>query len=266
MRTLVRYFIQCLFVIVPAVSWGQADTLYFDAAHLKTTKDSAAYYWAYQITPGHYYKVNEYKINTHQLIMSGMYANLEDKTQDGAFVYYDDSGFVLREGYVAYNNKVGEWRSYYPNTKLLWSVAQYKNGEQEKLTSYYKNGKIKREEVDFKDIASGKCYDSSTDIEIPFTKFEIMPKPTFDMSNYLNMNLKYPSKAKDNNIQGKVITRFVVNEDGSISNVEIIRHANPELDAEAVRVISKMHKWEPGIQDDRPVKVYFTQPITFSLQ
>ena len=84
---------------------------------------------------------------------------------------------------------------------------------------------------------------------------------------YLSANVKYPVIAQENSIQGKVICQFVVNKDGSITDVEIIRSAgDPSLDEEAVRVVRSMPKWKPGKQRGKPVRVKYTIPIKFSLK
>lgn len=83
---------------------------------------------------------------------------------------------------------------------------------------------------------------------------------------YLNENVKYPAIAKENGIQGRVICQFVVNTDGSISNVEVVKSGgDPSLDKEAVRVLKGMPRWRPGIQRGVRVRVKFTVPVNFSL-
>jgi|GEM_PF-1589325 len=95
---------------------------------------------------------------------------------------------------------------------------------------------------------------------------EELAQPDFDMGQYLSKNLHYPEQAMENNIMGRVIVRFTINVNGSISNVHVIKHVHPLLDREAIRIISSMPKWIPGKQNGKPVKTYFTQPITFSLE
>lgn len=85
------------------------------------------------------------------------------------------------------------------------------------------------------------------------------------MMQYLAKNIRYPANAQKNGIQGRVTVKFVVNKDGSLSDVGIIRGVNPELDAEAIRVISAMPKWKPGMQKGKPVRVRFTVPVMFKL-
>ena len=83
---------------------------------------------------------------------------------------------------------------------------------------------------------------------------------------YLNRNVKYPLIAEENGIQGRVICTFVVERDGSITDVKVIKSVDPSLDKEAKRVIGSMPKWNPGIQKGIPVRVKFTLPVTFRLQ
>lgn len=85
------------------------------------------------------------------------------------------------------------------------------------------------------------------------------------MKTYLARNIKYPPTAMKNKIEGRVILQFVVRADGSISDTHVMRGISPELDAEAVRVIANMPKWNPGKQDGKPVNVKFTIPVSFKL-
>jgi len=67
-------------------------------------------------------------------------------------------------------------------------------------------------------------------------------------------------------IQGKVIVSFIVEEDGSIGHIRVLRSVWDDIDAEAVRIISKLPKWNPGLQDGKPVKVVYSIPISFSIK
>lgn len=87
------------------------------------------------------------------------------------------------------------------------------------------------------------------------------------MFRFLSDNLKYPVIAQENGIQGRAICQFVVNKDGSIVEVEVVRSSgDPSLDKEAVRLIKSMPKWKPGRQRGKPVRVKYTVPINFKLQ
>lgn len=84
--------------------------------------------------------------------------------------------------------------------------------------------------------------------------------------DYLCQNVKYPADAEKQKIEGRVIATFVVETDGSISNIEVVKPAFPSLDAEAVRVLSGMPKWKPGMQSGKVVRVKYTVPINFNLK
>jgi len=102
-----------------------------------------------------------------------------------------------------------------------------------------------------------------------FTYVEQMPDfPGGDAArmDFLRKNLHYPDVARENNIQGRVTVRFVVDEEGNISDVNVIKGIGGGCDEEAKRVVMKMPKWKPGKQNGRAVKVYFTLPIMFTLE
>lgn len=86
------------------------------------------------------------------------------------------------------------------------------------------------------------------------------------LMRYLNDNIRYPVIAQENGIQGRVTCQFVVERDGSISDVQVVRGQDPSLDKEAVRVIQGMPRWKPGKQRGAPVRVRYTLPVLFRLQ
>ena len=108
-----------------------------------------------------------------------------------------------------------------------------------------------------------------TEEEVIFQVVEQMPEFPGGMSEamkFLAKNIKYPVAAQQAKIEGRVIVQFVVGKDGSISDVHTVRSVSPELDAEAIRVVSMMPKWNPGKQRGKAVSVSYTMPIMFRLQ
>ena len=83
---------------------------------------------------------------------------------------------------------------------------------------------------------------------------------------WLSSNIKYPVVAEENGVQGRVIVTFVVERDGSITDVKVVKSVDPSLDKEAVRVTKAMPKWIPGKQNGSAVRVKYTLPVTFRLQ
>ncbi|MBR7018344.1 MAG: energy transducer TonB [Prevotella sp.] len=102
--------------------------------------------------------------------------------------------------------------------------------------------------------------------------FEVVEqKPSFPggdgaLMSWLSQNIKYPSIAAEIGVQGRVIVQFVVEKDGSITDVKIAKSVDPSLDKEAARVIKSMPHWIAGRQNGSPVRVRFTVPVTFKLQ
>lgn len=120
---------------------------------------------------------------------------------------------------------------------------------------------------------------TNTEAIIPETTQESIPyevvekKPTFnggsvsEFAQWTNSQLKYPDSAIEDAVQGRILISFTVSADGYITDAKVLRGVSPELDAEALRVVSSCtEKWEPGMQDGKPVPVSITFPITFQLR
>jgi protein TonB len=86
------------------------------------------------------------------------------------------------------------------------------------------------------------------------------------LMSYLNSNIRYPVVAQENGVQGRVVISFVVETDGSITQVKVARSVDPSLDKEAERVVSAMPHWKPGRQNGQAVRVKYNVPVTFKLQ
>lgn len=105
--------------------------------------------------------------------------------------------------------------------------------------------------------------------EDPFTVVEQMPEfpgGTEGMFKFMKDNMKYPEDAQKQQIEGRVLVQFIVEKDGSLSNVNVLRSVFPSLDAEAVRVVKAMPNWKAGRQKGEPVRVKFTIPLMFKLK
>lgn len=86
-----------------------------------------------------------------------------------------------------------------------------------------------------------------------------------ELIKYLSSHINYPTSAAEDGISGRVIVKFVISKDGSISDVEVIRSRHPALDAEAVRLVRSMPRWIPGKINGQPVNVSYSLPVTFRL-
>lgn len=92
------------------------------------------------------------------------------------------------------------------------------------------------------------------------------PGGTAALMKYLGTNIKYPTISQEMGSKGRVIVQFVVDKDGTITNPEVVRGVDAYLDKEAIRVISSMPKWKPGVQNGKKVRVKYTVPVVFRLQ
>jgi len=116
-------------------------------------------------------------------------------------------------------------------------------------------------------LDSDKCNNSKKKGDVYFTVDE---KPIFTggdkaLREYIAKSIKYPDAAKKSGIHGKVYVSFVVDIDGSVTAAKIVRGVSPELDKEALRVVSGLPTWKPGKEKGKPVKVQYTVPINFTL-
>lgn len=117
--------------------------------------------------------------------------------------------------------------------------------------------------------ADDKSESSSSNGKDVYTAVEEMaefPGGMPGLMNFLSKTIHYPKEAFDANVQGRVIIKFVVNKDGSISDATVVKGVSKELDEEAIRVVTLMPKWTPGKAGGKAVSSYFTVPINFKLQ
>ena len=124
-------------------------------------------------------------------------------------------------------------------------------------------------------LTLSSCEKDDDDIDDPEPVTEIVDETVDQMASYpggtpalmdfLNENIKYPEQAEREGIEGRVVAGFIVERDGSVSNIEILKSVHPLLDAEVVRVMSLMPNWIPGRQNGQPVRVKYSLPITFRL-
>ena len=103
-------------------------------------------------------------------------------------------------------------------------------------------------------------------IMVEVENLPVFPGGESAMFEYIGSNIIYPEEAKNNNIQGRVYVGFIVEKDGTLSNIEILRGIGAGCDAEVVRIVQSMPNWTPGYQNEKPVRVQFTLPVVFALE
>lgn len=243
------------------------DTTFYSIDGDKTDWNYAEYYRVIYANPTDTgYKLEERYIARNRLKLSTHTISSDSIIYNGPFVSFDKKGYKDEEGLYNHGLPTGISKNYYPGTDTLWYQVTYGKEGGVTLISYYRDGKIKRRQNNmFGQYPGGICYDENGK-EIPFTPFWVLPKSSVDISSFLGHNLRYPEDALENNIQGRVILKFVVLKDGSISKIHVLRGIGGGCDEEAMRVLALMPKWIPGMDDDKPVDIYYTFPITFKLE
>lgn len=180
-----------------------------------------------------------------------------DETEDVEViwsVFYDgDVIYALKPGKIAYS---------WPD---VFSRLPDKNWNDElDLLSDTKTSEIPGIKVEYIDVDKGEKInpDSIYYVTEIGPEFPGGPQALLD---YLKANVNYPAQCREAKIQGRVLINFVVQKDGSIKNVSVLKSVHPLLDAEAMRVISAMPNWKPGMEHGTPVSVQYTVPVNFRL-
>jgi protein TonB len=108
--------------------------------------------------------------------------------------------------------------------------------------------------------------DTEATVFVVVEEMPMFPGGDTELLKYISEHTNYPEVAKENNIQGKVIIRFCVTSKGGVSQVSVLKGVDPELDAEAIRVVNTLPAFKPGKQGGKPVPVWYMVPITFTLK
>ena len=156
------------------------------------------------------------------------------------------------------------------DSNKLISQYVYNHGKlQGAYVKYWRNGNKRRLEFYNEDtLVVGHCF-LENGAEVPYFPAEKMPEYPGGMNAlyaFLVDNLKYPAYCRKKGIEGRVLVKFVINEDGTVSDLTIKKSVDPLLDEEALRVLHLMPKWIPGQQEGKYVKVQYALPIRFSLE
>ncbi|WP_347023502.1 TonB family protein [Bacteroides eggerthii] len=153
-------------------------------------------------------------------------------------------------------------------TKVAESSGQLLPAQSVPKDSVNRKSKVAVQQMDELVVVGYASKDSVKDREPVFNVVEQMPSFPGGMEalmQYLAKNMRYPVEAQKNKVQGRVVVGFIVSKDGDIKKAHILRGVDPELDAEAIRVIESMPRWMPGMQRGKAVAVSYTLPVMFRL-
>ena len=179
---------------------------------------------------------------------------------DGKFTLLVKKGDVIQVSFVGYQTQSVVVKDESPLTILMRDDVQ-------PMEEMVVVAQTPKEEVKYTKVEVEETEEPQE--KVIFQVVEEMPEFQGGMGEamkFLAKNIKYPVAAQQAKIEGRVIVQFVVERDGSISDVHTLRGVNPDLDAEAIRVVSLMPKWKPGKQRGKAVAVKYTMPIMFRLQ
>lgn len=284
-----------LFIIICFPVFGNSqDTLftYFDKNWKECAIEDAAFYRKSNKIKKKQWAVNDYYLDG-QLQMSGIYKTKRANKKVGEFKYYYESGALeSKKLYKPNGDKTGEYISYFENGQIE-SIGTYKeNLKDGEWRSYFENGQIDNIGTYKEDLKEGEwrwyfensqisakeLYKEDELIEITYWDedgtivkgdLKILEPPEFpgglDMiSEFLKENLQFPKIPSWQPTSGRVHVKFVVEKDGSMTNIEISKHSIKVFNDEALRVIKLMPDWKPGKAHNRVERIEVIQPIKFT--
>lgn len=237
-----------LFTLIIKLSFAQ-DTLYYNKENNIVSKNSMfSHYCVISFNKNLNKYLKETYSNDHFLKSQYYYKDAKCDTADGEFIdYYLQSNKLKVKGYLSNNIYNGE------------------------LTTYWMNGNLRRRDIFEKgEFKEGVCYDSNLNV-IPHYDFEIQPKYKNGDNKLIRdiaKNMKYPSEAKKKNIEGKVYTSFVVNKEGKIESIKIVKSIHPLIDEAALETLKKFSQkavFIPGYREMEAVNVQYNIPLNFKI-
>lgn len=244
---------------------------YFDNDWQPTKKkNKAAYYRESFFERDTLFVVDYYITGIKQ--MTGQFSARKGEIKVGLFSYYDEKGNKSSEGHYKNNKADGEWiflfstgqiseKGLFADDNREGEWISYRKDKTIEQICLYKNGKI----IKVKSLNSDGSELTAKDTFDLVDQMPEFPGGQEAMMRFLSSKLNYPAKARENNIQGRVILQFVINKEGFLSDTEVLKSVNEDLENEAIRVVEMMPNWIPGKQDGVPVAVRFTLPIVFKL-
>lgn len=200
-----------------------------------------------------------------------------DNKHAGEWKYFSHEGYLLHVGPYDSTGKTGLWRQYTASGAVCGEYGFRDNRKDGISTEYDSLGNKVLELV----YRQGEVVDTLVATGISpvseqmsvFGKCGSVPDSVLRgtcseraLIEFLAMNIRYPARARENNVQGTAIVRFMINSDGTLSDIKVLRGLSEDIRQEVIRIISIMPPWEPGRHDGQPVKVAFTMPIKFRLE
>jgi len=224
-----------------------------------------------QKTETFYYDINWKTTDSASAVL--MSIHIYSDTAQGAGLIIDQTKTGILKSETQYSNidkaiKDGSEKVYHDNG-ILKLHANYSNDKlQGELKTYYENGQLKRKDIFENDeFISGNCYtkNGADTTHFPYSIEPHFPGGEYEMYKFISAKIQYPQMSLEMGNSGTVHVQFVVESDGSISNVTILRGVDEMIDREAMRVVKIMPDWVPGCVDGAVCRARFMIPITFKI-
>jgi TonB family protein len=254
-----------LLVLTAPVCAQDFDTTYLSGSSAVAKDNAEAYRLVSRMPVDGYYLVREFDMKG-SLKAQGGSIRRDSVALEGYVIRYKPGVGKSSEGAIEAGRQQGLWRYYYPETGRTKRDVTYVDGIKDgRLKSYYPDGSLKRDQVFQDDLAvSGDCYKPNGKMWT-CSPYYVLPEFPGDVRVFLADKLRYPDSAFKAGIVGRVVVKFIMEEDGRINGVKVGRSVHPLLDKEAMRVTWLMPRWKPALEDDEPVKSYFSLPMKFSI-
>jgi protein TonB len=181
------------------------------------------------------------------------YKDKEASIPHGAFTYYGADGQMDSSGYT-FEGKKNDWWYYYTDSLTLWKKEKYEMG---KLVTRMDLASIEAEREENRKKAETEKHWGEVEA--------VFKGGTEDWGKYIQKNINFPDRARNLKKEGSLLLQFVVNTDGTTSDITILRSIEYSLDEEAMRLIKDSPKWRPAHQDGKLVKAFRRQPLIFQL-
>jgi len=269
------------------------DSMFFDRNWEQTQRDNASYYRIVRTSPdGSFLLMVEDHFLSGQIQMTGTYRSIRPDYKEGLFTYWYENGNKQAECEYKDNELNGHYSEWYENgsqktsqyfkkgilngTYQSWNNdsnpklnVQYVDGKRHGyFISYYPNGKpVRKDLYENDELIEGKCFNEK---EEPVAYFPYIIMPAFNggitaLRSFIQKEMQYPRNALRSGVQGVVITRFTVDENGNIRGAEVIQGDRDDFNAEALRIINSFPQWIPGKIDNQPAPVQVSLPIEFTI-
>jgi TonB family protein len=196
------------------------------------------------------------------------YSSIQKKVKNGYSRTYHDNGKLSTSFYYRNDTLNGPFSKFHESGQTKQQGIYINNQLHDTLSTFYENGQMRRLDVyNYNELLNGNCFSTtgSDTTYFPYTLEATFPGGNLEMSRFISQNIVYPTTAIEMNEQGKIYLSFLIEKDGSITNIIVERGVSWELDREAKRVVNAMPNWIPGERDGYKSRTKVTLPINFTI-